>query len=154
MCLFSNTKIPTVAESDITVYKLVSYEKGKTCYHPIYFEHELEYKLGETISPSSSYDSSNVKTCTFPFNRETHFFIGKGFIHSAKTINNLKKYFDSINFEKFGYAILQCRIPEGTKYFENITAEEYASEKLFLEKEVETLNQFDEVLEWIKIKNL
>lgn len=151
MCLFSNTKIPTVAESDITVYKLVSYGKGKPCYHPIFHEQGLEYKLGETISPSSSYDSSNVKACTFPLNWETYFFIGKGFVHSTKTMIGLKKYFDSIIFEKFGYAILQCRIPKGTKYFENLTGEEYASEKLFLEKEVEILKQFDEVLEWVRM---
>lgn len=154
MCLFSNTIIPTVAENDITVYKLVSYQKGKPYYHPIFFEKELEYKLGKTISPSSSYDSSNVKTCTFPLNWETYFFIGKGFVHSAKTMIGLKKYFDFIIFEKFGYAILQCRIPKGTKYFENMTGEEYASEKLFLEKEVENLKDFDEILNLMKIKNL
>ena len=143
MCLYIRSRKPRIAESNITVFKLVSKDAEKNCYHPIYAEIEKEYRLGETAYPSDEFwgkhnDFQIIENVCANKSRELSVYGGA--IHSS---NNL---FDAIcQYNPFSsvdyFAVLKCFIKKGTKYFCDEERKFYASEKLFIADEVENLGQ-------------
>ena len=143
MCLYISSRKPRIAESNITVFKLVRKDIEKNCYKPIYFELEKEYRLGETAYPSDEFwkvynDFQILENVCANKSRELSVFGGA--IHSSSNLfDAICQYNPLLSVDYF--AVLKCFIKKGTKYFTNEERTSYASEKLFIADEAEDLGE-------------
>lgn len=143
MCLYIKTKKPRIAQGDITVFKLVSKDLEKNCYHPIYAEIEKEYRIGETAYPSDDYwkvyNKFQILENVYA-DKSREFSVYGGAIHSSNSLlNALCRFNPLVSVGRF--AVLKCFIKKGTKYYCDKERESYASEKLFIADEVEDLGE-------------
>lgn len=135
MCLKSSTSLPTVAEEDITVYKVL----GKF-YHSPYLKYQKtdEYGYGEVRydyypglnEAKGPEDIQMVWKC----NEECKYTIGSGFLHSYATKENAImecKYIFSNR--EMPYYVYEMKIPKGTKYFISADKQQYCSKALLFE---------------------
>ena len=135
MCLISLSSIPTIAEEDITVYKVL----GKF-YHAPYLKYqktdenrygEVRYDyypgLNEAKGPE---DIQMIWKC----NEECKYMIGSGYLHSYATKDNAmigcQEMFQRANMP---YYVYEMKIPKGASYFRSINDDEYCSDTLIFE---------------------
>lgn len=143
MCLVSKTNVPQVAEDDIVVYKLTTYQKEEPSkFYPLMYKC-FAYEIGKEAVPLTSGEN--------PFNqkideeKETFGFyeIGNGAIHAGLRIQSLFPYFVIIGKtseyveQKPCFAILRCVVPKGTKFFtggyEDIACEKIIPQEVIID---------------------
>lgn len=143
MCLHVKSRKPRIAESNITVFKLVRKDIENNCYKPIFFEIEKKYRLGETAYPSDDYWKKHnnfqiiENVCA---HKSTELSVYGGAIHASNNVfDAICQYNPFLSVDYF--AVLKCFIKKGTKYFCDEERKFYASEKLFIADEVEDLGE-------------
>ena len=153
MCLISSTSIPTVAEEDITVYKVL----GKF-YHSPYLKYQKtdEYRYGEVrydYEPGMNY-ARGPEAVSLVYNcctGDSKYLIGSGFLHGYATKENaiMECAYMFSNSER-PYYVYEMKIPKGTKYFKSKDGNEYCSKSLlfkntkeiYKEEPVKTIDEF------------
>lgn len=153
MCLISLSSIPTVAEEDITVYKVL----GKF-YHAPYLKYQKTDEFGGYIPVRYDYypglneamGSEDIRMI-WKFNEECKYMIGSGYLHSYST-----KAFAMICCQEMfkqtdaPYYVYEMKIPKGASYFRSEDGREYCSDALifentepvYKEEPVKTIDEF------------
>ena len=137
MCLISKTSIPTIAEEDIVVYKVLMCKNGKD-YAPVVSEDgELPhyiYKKGVNKARLNE-DVSYAWNCQYK--------IGKGFLHAYTTKGIAEQKCDRWNgcVGRSGiesgvkyHFVAKMTIPKGTKYFISCDGTEICAKQLVWEE--------------------
>ena len=143
MCLYIKSRKPRIAESNITVFKLVRKDIEDNCYKPIFFEIEKKYRLEETAYPSDDYWKKHnnfqiiENVCA---HKSRKLSVYGGAIHASTNLfDAICQYNPFLSVDYF--AVIKGFIKKGTKYFCDEQRKFYASEKLFIADEVEDLGQ-------------
>ena len=169
MCLFTNEHKASVSDGTVKCLKLVHkfVRDGEVYYRSLYgFYGFIKYKVGEItnmIFENSCNKSISHTRCTitvsalnggyaYRCDNGLHSFAPncegwKNVYHWAR-LNYNKEVFERINFvndDYIGVALLECVIPEGSKYFTGVSncirgnADErgYCSEYLYVNREVD-----------------
>lgn len=122
MCLITDQKKPKIAEEDMTVYKILIENKG--IYSAMFqdFEYDLNVLYKTIIKRSSDMSGmddidEDALTGTFGNWKKSRKLVayGQGY-HSAykeERLENLAR--------DFGGVIMECTIPKGSKYYDNIS---------------------------------
>ena len=113
MCIYTKEKKPKTATEPIRCLKVV--RRVHDGYVP-YFWYGVTYKLGKTYK-ESEYGSDKLKSPLKGYHR-----YGIGF-HSY-TLNNPNAY-QLMPHDHESFAILECEIPVGTRYFEGLSNTRY-----------------------------
>ena len=111
MCLISKSKFPTIAKSNITVYKVLKSDFTSLYY---FFPYELNklYEENEDIRYDTHYRDVDV------------FSFSKNWIHSYTNKKIAKNYI------KGKLILVKCIIPKGTMYHKDINNKEICSKKI------------------------
>ena len=124
MCLISKTDIPLIAKKDIICYKILMEDNCSPYYYRNYIaaiknSDIIQDKTPERIEPFGSV-----------------FKISRGFIHTYSELTNLKyELYSTQSALLILCKVYKCIIPKGSKYFVNITGQEYCSKQLkFIEE--------------------
>lgn len=161
MCLISETNIPHVAENDITVFKIVCYDKKNPNKFFPFMYGGVVYELGKKAYPVSYKEFSPfTNTSETNFSAYIDFKIGEGAIHSSKNLRNLlSTYRYTLKDSLECYCILRCVIPKETKYFCDDKGD-MASEKIIPQtkvidfgKDFSTYAYYDEGLLRLHVSN-
>lgn len=142
MCLISLSSLPTVAEEDITVYKVLG-----MLYHSPYLKYRKTDNEGGygivryDYEPGMNYARGPEEIDVMVTYRETmgfrmvnRYVIGSGYLHSYSTKENAmiscQQMFERTNMPHYVY---EMKIPKGTKYFKSENGSEYCSKSLMFE---------------------
>ena len=127
MCLYVNYKTPSIAEVDITCYKVYMF-----------------YNNQEYISPYRKAKMPPMDTLTITELDENN-PVNKGF-HSFKFLPDAEKF--STYYNRFtNFLIVECIIPKGSFYYEGFIADSsnYCSDTIILNKVVYSNKDFGSV---------
>jgi len=134
MCLNTKTSVCSVAESDIKCYKVLLWNDGK--FMTPYQKTQIQKIVVDGKIPFFADGEIDITV----FDGSNNYAIGKGFIHTYKSLPSawsLKNHIGFINPENI-YRIFECEIPKGTKYYEgedDFYEAAFASEKIKFVKE-------------------
>lgn len=136
MCLLSKTNIPQVAESDITVYKLVTYKKEEpNKFYPMMYKDIVVYEIGKEAVPFTGGGNPFTQEIDEEAGTVNSYEIGEGAIHAGLRLQSLFPYLvingktSEYVEQKPCFAILRCVVPKGTRYFAGENGD-IASEKI------------------------
>ena len=141
MCLSTKTSVYSVAKNDISCYKVLLWCDGE--FMTPYQKTFIPIKVREGIIPFFADGVQSIEKSYCPDGTLSEsYVIGRGFVHTYKSLISacyLKKHLEII-YPNSVWAIFECEIPKGTKYYEgedDFYEEAFASEKIKFVKETE-----------------
>ena len=139
MCLTTKTSVCSVSEKEIKCYKVLLWDEGiyvtpyqKTYVHKLVREGNIPFFADGEINIGMDYCEETLSDS---------YLIGKGFIHTYKyfgSASDFKKHLEIMHPNSV-YAIFECEIPIGTKYYEgedDFFEASFASEKIIFKKQL------------------
>lgn len=140
MCLNTKTSVYSVAENDIKCYKVLLWDEG--IYVTPYQRTYVPKLVREGNIPFFADGVQNVEKGYCPDGTLSESYtIGRGFVHTYKYLGSafdFKKHLE-IMHQNSVYAIFECEIPIGTKYYkgqDDFFEPSFASEKIMFKKQL------------------
>ena len=139
MCLTTKTSVCSVSEKEIKCYKVLLWEEG--IYVTPYQKTYVPKLVREGNIPFFADGEINIGMDYCEETLSDSYLIGKGFIHTYKyfgSANDFKKHLEIMHPNSV-YAIFECEIPIGTKYYEgedDFFEASFASEKIMFKKQL------------------
>ena len=139
MCLTTKTSVCSVSEKEIKCYKVLLWDEG--IYVTPYQKTYVPKLVREGNIPFFADGEINIGMDYCEETLSDSYLIGKGFIHTYKyfgSASDFKKHLEIMHPNSV-YAIFECEIPIGTKYYEgedDFFEASFASEKIIFKKQL------------------
>lgn len=139
MCLTTKTSVCSVSEKEIKCYKVLLWDEG--IYVTPYQKTFVPKRVIEGYLPFFADGEINIGLDYCEETLSDSYLIGKGFIHTYKYLGSARdfKRHLEIMHPNSVWAIFECKIPVGTKYYEgqdDFFETSFASEKIMFKKQL------------------
>ena len=139
MCLTTKTSVCSISEKEIKCYKVLLWDEG--IYVTPYQKTFVPKRVIEGYIPFFADGEINIGLDYCEETLSDSYLIGKGFIHTYKyfgSASDFKKHLEIMHPNSV-WAIFECEIPVGTKYYEgqdDFFESSFASEKIIFKKQL------------------